>query len=34
VIAVSSKSRPPLVQIARNLPSERWTADLDTINLL
>jgi len=34
VIAVAAKRRAPLVQIATALPSDRWTADLDPINLL
>ncbi|GAC1602802.1 MAG: hypothetical protein NVS3B29_06500 [Candidatus Saccharimonadales bacterium] len=34
IITVKSKSRPPLAAIARDLPSEHWTADLDPANLL
>lgn len=34
IITVKSKSRPPLVDIASNLPSPHWTADLDPANLL
>jgi primosomal protein N' (replication factor Y) len=34
MITIKSKSRPPLVEIAQNLPSDKWTADLDPANLL
>jgi primosomal protein N' (replication factor Y) len=34
LITVKSRRRPPLVQIAANLPSPQWSADLDPINLL
>jgi len=34
LITVNCTRRPPLVQIAKNLPSPHWTADLDPINLL
>ena len=34
VISVTSTRRPALVQIARQLPDDRWTADLDPLNLL
>ncbi len=34
IITVKSKHRQPLVDIAANLPSDLWTADLDPINLL
>jgi hypothetical protein len=31
---VASRRRPPLVQIARQLPGAHWSADLDPLNLL
>jgi primosomal protein N' (replication factor Y) len=34
VISVASRRRPPLVQIARQLPGAHWSADLDPLNLL
>jgi primosomal protein N' (replication factor Y) len=34
VITVRATRRPALVAIARNLPDDRWTADLDPLNLL
>jgi len=34
VISVTSHRRAPLVQVARQLPSDHWTADLDPLNLL
>jgi primosomal protein N' (replication factor Y) len=34
VLTVKSSRRPPLVDIAKNLPGLHWTADLDPINLL
>ena len=34
IITVKAKHRQPLVDIAANLPSDLWTADLDPVNLL
>jgi primosomal protein N' (replication factor Y) (superfamily II helicase) len=34
LITIKSARRPPLVNIAQNLPGPHWTADLDPINLL
>jgi len=34
IITVKAKHRQPLVDIASNLPSDSWTADLDPVNLL
>jgi len=34
IVTVKAKHRRPLVDIAANLPSDLWTADLDPVNLL
>ena len=34
LVTVAAKQRGPLINIASQLPSEHWTADLDPINLL